>query len=197
MAEGTVVAGVDVEKLERFREGLEQEQVWLGLEARALWEGKMGHSTVHIGPYELGGERIERETRHYTIPYGAWREVEAAVGAVGPVDRQEPVEMALGALAACLVVSISYNAHREGIELDDLQVKVSTQAAPDVLFALRGPEQHPACMQAIRAEVTATGPNLTPDKLEKIKTLAEHSPVHGLLSFPNEIATTVRAAAGD
>lgn len=108
----------------------------------------MGHSTVHIGPYELGEERIERETRHYTIPYGAWKEVEAAVGAVSPIDRQEPVEMALGALAACLVVSISYNAHREGIELDDLQVKVKTRAAPDVLFALRGPEQHPACMQS-------------------------------------------------
>ncbi len=188
----TIVAGVDVEKLESFRQALGREQIWLGLEARAIWEGKMGHSTVHIGPYELGGERIERETRHYTVPYGAWKEVEGAIGAISPIDRQEPVEMALGALAACLVVSISYNAYREGIELDDLQVKVRTHAAPDVLFALRGPAEHPSCLQTIEAEVTAKGPDLTPEKLDAIKTLAEHSPVHGLLSFSTQITTTVR-----
>lgn len=186
-----VVAGVDVGRLEGFRAGLKQNPTWLGLEAKAVWEGTMGRSTVHIGPYELAGKHIDRVTRHYTVPYGAWREVEEATGVVGPTDRQEPVEMALGALASCLVVSISYNAYRQGIGLDGLQVKVRTRVSPEVLFALRGPDEHPSCLETIEATVTATGRNLTPDQLDAIKRLAEHSPVHGLLSHPNRIATTV------
>ena len=90
-----IASGMDLDKLEAFRAALQKDPVVLGLEARGVWEGHSGRSTVHIGPYELGGDRIERETRHYTIPYGAWREVEEAIGFVGPTDRAEPVEMAL------------------------------------------------------------------------------------------------------
>ncbi|MFQ5879089.1 MAG: OsmC family protein [Dehalococcoidia bacterium] len=191
MAERQIVAGVDVAKLEAFRGSLKEKPTSLGLSARAVWEGEMGRSTVHIGPYQLGGNRIDRETRRYTIPYGAWKEVEQAAGAVGPTDRQEPVEMALGALASCLIVSITYNAHRHGIKLDDLEVSVSTDVSPDVLLELRGPEEHPACMQNLRAQIKVKGENLTPEKLETIKKLAEHSPVHGLLSYANRVTTAV------
>ena len=75
-----IVNGMDLGKLEEFRAALAEEPVVLGLEARGVWEGYSGRSTVHIGPYELGGQRIERDTRHYTVPYGAWKEVEEAVG---------------------------------------------------------------------------------------------------------------------
>jgi hypothetical protein len=44
----------------------------------------------------------------------------------------------------------------------------------------------------IQADIEATGKDLTPQDLETIKTLAEHSPLHGLLSFPNRIELTVR-----
>ena len=80
-----IVSGMDLDKLEAFRAALRERTVILGLGAHGVWEGHSGRSTVHIGPYELGGERIDRETRHYTIPYGAWKEVEEAIGFVGPV----------------------------------------------------------------------------------------------------------------
>jgi hypothetical protein len=99
-----VVNGMDLEKLEAFRVSLKTTPVKLGLEARGFWEGHSDRSTVHIGPYKLGDTQIDREDRHYTIPYGGWREVEEAVGFVGPTDRVEPVEMALGAVAACLSI---------------------------------------------------------------------------------------------
>jgi uncharacterized OsmC-like protein len=191
MADNGIVSGVDTAKLEEFRKAQEKSPVTLGLQAKAIWDGEMGRATAHIGPFKLGPQRIERDTRHYTVSYGAWKEVEQAVGMVGPVDREEPVEMALGAMAACIVNSITWNAYRHGISLDDLEVSVSTDVQPDVLFELRGPEDHNSCMQNLRAEIKVKGENLTPEKLEVIKKLAEHSPVDGLISQANRVTHTV------
>lgn len=191
MAEGKIVAGVNTGKLEEFRKAQKTDPVILGLEAKALWEGVMGRATVHIGPYRLNGDFIDRPTRHYTMAYGAWKEVEDAVGVIGPTDRAEPVEMALGAMAACIVNSITWNVHRHGIELDDLEVSVGTDVNPDVLFELRGPEEHNSCMQNLRAEIKVKGKNITPEKLEIIRKLAEHSPVDGLVSQANRISHVV------
>ncbi len=186
-----IIAGVDTSKLEEFRSAQKSNPVILGLKAKALWEGEMGRATVHIGPYQLNGDHVDRPTRQYTTAYGAWKEVEDAVGMVGPTDREEPVEMALGAMAACIVNSITWNAHRHGIKLEDLEVSVSTEVNPDVLFELRGPEEHSSCMQNLRADIKVKGEGLTPEKLEIIKKLATHSPVDGLISQANRITHSV------
>ena len=68
---GQVLTGMELAKNEAFRSALKENPVVLGLEARGIWEGHSGRSTVHIGPYKLGGEFIDRDTRHYTNPYGA------------------------------------------------------------------------------------------------------------------------------
>ena len=94
-------------------------------------------------------------------------------------------------MAACIVNSITWNAHRHGIELDDLEVSVGTTVNPDVLFELRGPEEHTSCMQNLRAEIKVKGKDITPEKLEIIKRLAEHSPVDGLVSQANQISHVV------
>ena len=190
MAETTVVNGMDVEKLEAFRASLKDTPVTLGLEAKGTWEGHSGRSTVHIGPYELGGQLIDRPTRHYTLPYGAWREVEEAIGFVGPTDRMEPVEMALSAVAACLTNSIALNAHRHGIELEGLEVKVSCDVDPSVLFEVREPEEHTSCMPKISSEVTVKG-ELSDEQLETIHRLVHHSPVHGMVQYANQVESTV------
>ena len=186
-----IIDGVDLSKLEGFRSAIQKEPITLGLKAKALWDGEMGRATVHIGPYKLGDQEIERDTRRYTVSYGAWKEVEDALGMVGPTDREEPVEMALGAMAACIVNSITWNVHRHGIKLDELVVSVSTDVNPEVLLELRGPEEHTACMQNLRADIKVKGEGLTPEKLEIIKKLATHSPVDGLISQANQISHTV------
>ena len=71
----TIVNGMDLDKVEAFRKSLKNGPVTLGLEAIGIWERHSGRSTVHIAPYRLGDQRIERLTRHYTIAYGGWREV--------------------------------------------------------------------------------------------------------------------------
>ncbi len=185
MAEQNIVAGMDLDKLEAFRSAIKESPVILGLAARAVWEGHSGRSTVHIGPYDLGGQHIDRETRHYTIPYGAWREVEEAVGFVGPTDRVEPVEMALGAVGACLINSISLNAPRNGINLEGLEVKVSADIDPSVLFEVRGPESHTTCLPKITTAIKVKG-NLSNEQLQTIERLAHYSPVHGLVEYANK-----------
>jgi uncharacterized OsmC-like protein len=190
MTQQTIVNGMDLDKLESFRESLENSPVTLGLEATGTWEGHSGRSTVHIGPYTLGGDRIERPTRHYTIPYGAWKEVEEAIGFVGPTDRAEPVEMALSAVAACLANSIALNAPRHGIQLEGLEIKVTCNVDPSVLFEVKGPESHTSCMPKISTEVKVKG-DLTDEQLETIQRLISYSPVHGMIEYANQTESRV------
>jgi len=184
------VTGMDLEKLEAFRSAIKESPIVLGLHAKGIWEGHSGRSTIHIGPYELGGDHIDRETRHYTIPYGAWREVEEAIGFEGPTDRVEPVEMALGAIAACLVNSIALNAPRNGINLEGLEVNVHTDIDPSVLFEVKGPESHTSCMPKIVSEVKVKG-DISDDQLEEIKRLVRYSPVHGMIEYANTVESRV------
>ena len=191
MTQENIVNGMDLAKLEAFRTSLKEDPFTLGLEVTGTWEGHSGRSTVHIGPYRLGNHRIERPTRHYTVPYGAWKEVEEAIGFVGPTDRPEPVEMALSAVAACLVNSIALNAPRHGIPLEGLEIKVSCDLDPSVLFEVKGPESHTSCMPRITTEVTAKG-DLSDEDLETIQKLITHSPVHGMLEYSNKMESTVK-----
>ena len=190
MAKGGIVAGMDLEKLESFRSALRENPITLGLKARAVWEGHSGRSTVHIGPYDLGEEHIDRETRHYTLPYGAWKEVEEAIGFVGPTDRVEPVEMALGAVAACLSNSIALNAPRNGITLEGMEITVSADVDPSVLFEVKGPESHTSCMPMITTEVRVKG-DISDEQLKEIERLAHYSPVHGMVEYANNTETKV------
>ncbi len=183
---------VDPRKLEEFRQFLEQnpDKGMLHLEATATYEGQAGRSLARIGPFAIDDQRIDRDTRQYTIPFGAWREVEEMSGIEGAADRMEPVETTLAALAACLNVSITYNAARLGLKLEGLETAIKTTVDPRVLFMLQGPEQHPACVKNLQFQIKATG-DLSDQDLETIKQLAEHSPVHGLLSFANKISGQV------
>ncbi len=188
--ETRIVAGMDLDKLEAFRTSLQESPVILGLGAHSVWEGHSGRSTVHIGPYDLDDQHIDRETRHYTVSYGAWKEVEEAIGFVGPTDRAEPIEMALGAVAACLCNSIALNAPRHGIKLEGLEVNVHADVDPSVLFEVKGPESHTSCMPKITTEVKVKG-DLTDEQLQTIQELVHYSPVHGMVEYANTVEAKV------
>ena len=190
-----IVDNVDLEKLEGFRSFLQEnpDKGKLKLQVEAIYEKQVGRSIVHIGPYELDGQKFDRKTRHYTIPFGAWREVEEALGVEGPTDRMEPVEMAMAATAACVVNSISYNTVRLGIPIEGLEIAVRSTIDPRVLFAVREIEDHVPCLGTIEYEVKVKG-DVSNDDIETIKKLCKHSPVYGLLAEPIQMKAIVSRA---
>ena len=193
--ERTIDQNVDLKKLGEFRSFLEDnpDKAKLHLRAKAIYGGQVGRSTVHIGPYAIDDEWVDRPTRHYTIPFGAWREVEDMIGVGGPTDRMEPVEMALAATAACVINSITFNTARMGIDTEGLEITVDTIVDPRVLFAVKGPEAHPSCLGTINYEVKVTG-DVSDQEMDTIQKLCAHSPVHGLMAEAiNVSATVVRA----
>lgn len=191
----TIRHNVDVEKLNGFRTFLEEnpDKGQLALEVKAVYEGQAGRSTVHIGKFAIDGETIDRETRHYTIAFGAWREVEELLGMEGPTDRMEPVELALAATASCVVNALTYNAARLGIETEGLTVTIRENVDPRVLFALREPDAHTSCLGSLEVDITVSG-EISDEDLATLQSLASYSPVYGLIAEPIKINHRVRRA---
>ena len=134
---------------------------------------------------------MDRETRHYTIPFGAWREVEELMGVEGPSDRMEPVEMALAATVSCVVNSISLNTVRLGINIEGLEISARTTVDPRVLLDINGAEDYNSCIKSIEYDVNVQG-DISDDDLKTIKRLCEHSPVYIMMATPIEMTANVK-----
>jgi uncharacterized OsmC-like protein len=189
-----VTDGVDLERLESFAEEAAEnpDAVQLGLGARSTYEGTCAHSLAKIDSYELGGETIARDTREYTIPYGGWKEVLEAGGWVAPTDRQEPIEVALSALAACINVGITINAVANGVDIDHLETRVSTDFDPAVLFSLADLKETDTVFENLTAEVEIEGEDLDKDMIDE---WARRAPVYTLVSLAQDIEMTVDTPA--
>ncbi len=186
--------GIDLETLEGFAQHAAEDPdaVRLGLGASATYEGTAAHSLAKIDSYELGGETIARDTREYTIPYGAWREVLDAGGWVGATDRLEPIEAALSALAACINVGISINAAASGVDIDHLQTRVRTDFDPAVLFSLEELTEADSVYENLTAEVEIDGEDLDRDLIDE---WARRAPVYTLVSLIQDIDMTIDTPA--
>lgn len=101
--------------------------------------------------------------------------------------------MALAATAACLINSISYNAARLGIDTAGLEITIKSDVDPRVLFAVKEPEQHKACLGALRYDVKVTG-EVSDEDLQTIHDLCKYSPVHGLIAEAIDVSGEVTRA---
>ncbi|MFB1063178.1 OsmC family protein [Natrinema sp. H-ect4] len=192
--ERQLLHGIDLETLEGFAAHAAEnpEAVQFGLGASATYEGTAAHSLAKVDSYELGGETIARETREYTIPYGAWKEVLDAGGWVGGTDRLEPVEAALSALAACINVGITINAAANGVDIDHLQTHVRTDFDPAVLFGLEELKEADSVFENLSAEVEIDGEGLDQDLIDE---WARRAPVYTFVSFAQDVDMTINAPA--
>lgn len=186
--------GVDLETLSSFVEfaSNDPEAVQLGLGARSTYEGTAAHSLAKVDSYELGGETIARDTREYTIPYGAWKEVLDAGGWVGATDRLEPIEAALSALASCINVGITINAVANGVNIDHLETRVRTDFDPAVLFSLADLEDAETVFDSITAEVEIEGEDIDEDQIDE---WARRAPVYTFTSLAQDVHLTVNTPA--
>ena len=186
--------GIDLETLEGFAEHAADDPaaVQLGLGASATYEGTAAHSLAKIDGYELGGDTIRRETREYTIPYGGWKEVLDAGGWVDAIDRLEPIEAALSALAACINVGISINAAANDVDIDHLQTRVRTDFDPAVLFSLEELKKADSVYENLIAEVEIDGEDLDQDLIDE---WARRAPVYTLVSLAQDVDMTINTPA--
>ena len=189
-----IAHGIDVETLHGFAEHAAKnpEAVQLGLGASATYEGTAAHSLAKIDSYDLGGETIARETREYTVSYGAWKEVLDAGGWVGATDRLEPIEAALSALAACLNVGITINAAANGVDIDHLRTRVRTDFDPAVLFSLTELKEADSVCKNLTAEVGIDGEDIDDDLIDE---WARRAPVYTLLSLAQDIQLSIKTPA--
>lgn len=183
--------GVDAEELAAFAEYAAEnpDEVQFGLSARSTYEGTAVHSLAKVDSYTLGGDTIERDTREYTIPYGAWKEVLDTAGWVGPTDRLEPIEAALSALASCINVGISLNAVATGVDIDRLHTRVSTDFDPSVLFSLDDLSNADSVFNGLTAEIEIESPDLDKDEVDE---WARRAPVYTLVSLEQDINLNVK-----
>jgi len=186
--------GIDLETLGGFAEHAAEnpEAVKLGLGASATYEGTAAHSLAKIDSYELGSETIARETREYTIPYGGWKEVLDAGGWIAPIDRLEPVEAALSALAACINVGITINAAANDVAIEHLQTRVRTDFDPAVLFALEELDEADSVFENLTAEIEIDGEDLDGDLIDE---WARRAPVYTLTSLAQDVEVAVATPA--
>ena len=190
MTNKQVTHGIDLETLDGFANHAAEhpEEVQFGLGASATYEGTAAHSLAKVDSYELGGETIARETREYTIPYGAWKEVLDAGGWVGATDRLEPIEAALSALAACINVGITINAAANGVDIDHLQTRVRSDFDPTVLFSLQELKASDSVYENLTVEIEIDGEDLDQDLIDE---WARRAPVYTLVSLAQDVDMTI------
>jgi len=191
---GPTAHGVDLDAFESFAEHAAEhpEEVQFGLRARSIYEGTCAHSLAKVDAYSLGGEEIRRDTREYTIPYGAWREVEAAGGWLGPTDRLEPIEAALSALASCINVGISVNALAHGVDVEHLETSVRTDFDPAVLFGLADLDASESVFENVAADVEIRTDGADDELVEE---WARRAPVFALVSLGQDVDVRVEETA--
>ena len=192
--EAQVRHGVDVGEFEAFAEYAAEnpQAVQFGLGARSTYEGKCAHSLAKVDAYELGGETIARDTREYTIPYGAWKEVLEAGGWVGATDRLEPIEAALSALASCINVGVTINALANGVDIEHLETRVRTDFDPGVLFSIADLNEADEVFENLTAEIEIDGRGIDEDQVDE---WARRAPVYTLVSLAQDVQLTVNTPA--
>jgi len=189
----TVTQGIDREKFHEFVEyaTANPDEVQMELGARAPYEGRLFHSLAKVDEYTLGGEEIRRETREYTLPLGAWKEMEAAAGFVDPTDRMEPIEVALAALSGCLNVAVGVTAVANDIEMDDLETTVRVDFDPRVVLLIHDVEQSEEMFDDISIEIAISGEDLSDEDAAILAEGAKRSPVWSLVRFAHDMEPAV------
>ncbi|HEX6196538.1 MAG TPA: OsmC family protein [Jiangellaceae bacterium] len=197
--DANVRQGIDLEALEQFVEhaSANPADVQFTFEATGEYEGRIAHTTAVTGPYEVGGERIDRLARRYSHKFGAHKEVEEALGFVDPTDREEVIEVALAALTGCINTAVASSALVRGIELDELVTTVTVGWDALVFLHVQDAVSGGTPTRQfndLHIEITVSGPGLTEEDLAYLRSSVNRSAVYNLFSTANPTTPVVRAA---
>jgi uncharacterized OsmC-like protein len=184
------VEGIDANQIAAFNKeySASPTSFTLGIEGRAMWEGRGLGNLGKVGRWSLGGQVMEKPTRDFSVQLGSWKEVGDALGVEGADDRIEPVEAALLALTSCVTEAIVLNCARQGVGLDSLDVKAHVDVDPGPLTGAKDPSDWDSTLKRIEVDVTAKG-DLSDRDRATIEEGAKRSPVNYLFGRTGLVKT--------
>jgi uncharacterized OsmC-like protein len=178
-----MVRGIDQGQLEAFAKQYADspKTFTLGIEGRTIWEGHGVGNLGKVGQWSLGGKKMTKPTRDFSVQFGSWQEVGDAIGVEAADDRIEPVEAALLALSSCVTEAITVNCARTGVNLEGLEVTAHVDVDPGPIVGAKDPREWEKTLTKATVDITVKGTFSAQDK-KMIEEGATRSPVHHIFS---------------
>jgi hypothetical protein len=177
------VEGIDARQIEAFNKeySASPANFTLGLESRAVWEGRGLGNLGKVGRWSLGGQTIDKPTRDFSVQLGSWKEVGDALGVEGADDRLEPIEAAMLGLSSCATEAIVLNCARKGVSPESVEVSARVDVDPGPITGAKDPSDWDKTLKSVDLDVTVRGKFSDKDKIA-IEEGCRRSPVHYMFS---------------
>lgn len=187
----SVIKGIDMAKYHQAVQDIRTNPAHGRVEFRATGESEemVYHSTARIGPFKAAGQELG-QTRQYVLHLGLPFELQGDV--VHPVDRIEPVELALAGLSDCIIGTIAMHAVVNGINIKHISATVRAPLSLQVLLGIDGLEKRGEIYGEIAIDVEIEGPDLTEKQRIFLSEQTKRSPVFNLVALAHEMNTTLK-----
>lgn len=188
--EDSVIKGLNVNSYNQIVEDIRANPAHGRVEFRATGESEemVYHSIARIGPFRAAGKEFGK-TRDYVLHLGLPVELQGDVDE--PVDRIEPVELALAALSDCVIGTLRVHALLNGIEVDSAHITVRAPVDLQVLLDIEDLDKRDEMYGSITIDVEITGPDLTEKHRVFLNEQLKRSPVFNLVGLAHKMDTTV------
>ena len=186
----TIAKGIDLAKLNQVVEDIRANPSHGRIEFRAVGQSEemIYHSTARVGPFMAGGQELG-QTRQYVLHVGLPAELQS--DAQHPVDRIEPVELALAGLSDCVIGTVAVHALVNGIQVDHVATTIRAPLNLQVFMGIGGLDQRDQIFGSISIEVEIEGPNLTEPQRRFLSEQIKRSPVFNLVALAHDMDTTL------
>lgn len=188
--ESSASKGIDLAKFDLMVQDIRANPAHGRVEFRATGESEemIYHSTARIGPFKAAGQEFG-QTRQYVLHLGLPVELQGEVK--HPVDRIEPVELALAGLSDCIIGTIAMHALLNEINIEHISVAVRAPLSLQVLLGIDGLDKRDQTYGNIKIDVEIEGPDLTEKQREFLSEQTKRSPVFNLVALGHEMDTTL------
>lgn len=187
---GMVTKGVNLAKFNQMVEDVRANPAYGRVEFRATGESEemVYHSTARVGPFMAAGQELG-QTRQYVFHLGLPAELQGEVE--HPVDRIEPVELALAGLSDCIIGTISLHALINEISIDRISATIRAPLNLQVLLGIDGLDKREQIYGKISVTVEIEGPDLTEKQRVFLTEQTKRSPVFNLIALAHDLDTTL------
>jgi len=186
----SVRKGLDLHKYEQLVEDIRINPSHGRIEFRAAGESEemVYHGTASVGPFNAAGQELG-SSRQYILHMGLPIELQGEVQ--NPVDRIEPVELALAALTDCIIGTIAVHAVTNGIDVDKISATVRAPIKLQVFLGIDSIDKRDQIFGRISVDVEIEGAGLTEKERVFLSEQAMRSNVFNLIALGHDVETTL------